>query len=107
MPSFLAISSAETQLYPSYFSIVSVIIVFEPKYVIINNLGFDIVYRQEGYNNMYPLRAKDYQTLIYEKGDKNFRIGIRNDSAMAYNFSGIFNLENIMDIKTLFMELLG
>ena len=76
----------------------SVIIVFEPKYVIINNLGFDIVYRQEGYNNMYPLRAKDYQTLIYEKGDKNFRIGIRNDSAMAYNFSGIFNLENIMDV---------
>ena len=76
----------------------SVVIVFEPKYVIINNLGFDVVYRQEGYNNMYPLRAKENQTLIYEKGRKDFRIGIRNDSISAYNFSGIFNLENVMDV---------
>ena len=47
---------------------------------------------------MYPLRAKENQTLIYEKGGKDFRIGIRNDSISAYNFSGIFNLENVMDV---------
>ena len=76
----------------------SVIVVFEPKYVIINNLGFDVVYQQERYSNIYPLRAKDHQTLIYEKGEKDFRIGIKDDLNMIYNFSGIFNLENIMDV---------
>ena len=76
----------------------SVIIVFEPKYILANNLGFDIVYRQESYTNIYPLRTKDYQGLIYEKGEKDFRIGIRDDLTGAYNFSGIFNLENVMDV---------
>ena len=50
----------------------SVIVVFEPKYVIINNLGFDIVYQQEGYSNIYPLRSKDYHGLMYENDVKNF-----------------------------------
>ena len=76
----------------------SVIIVFEPKYIIINNLGFDIVYKQEMYPNIYPLRVKDNQTLIYEEGEKNFRIGIKDDATQTYNFSNIFNLENVMDV---------
>ena len=76
----------------------SVIIVFEPKYIIINNLGFDVVYKQEGCTNIYPLSSKDYQSMIYEKGEKNFRIGIMDDLSMNYNFSGIFNLENVMDV---------
>ena len=76
----------------------SAIIVFEPKYIIINNLGFDVVYKQEGYTNTYPLRIKNHQSLIYEKGGKDFRIGIIDDSTGTYNFSGIFNLENIMDV---------
>ena len=76
----------------------SVIIVFEPKYIIINNLGFDIVYQQDQYPNIYPLRTNDNQALIYEKGEKDFRIGIKDDASLSYNFSGIFNLENIMDV---------
>ena len=76
----------------------SVIIVFEPKYTIINNLGFDVVYKQESCVNIYPLRSKDYQSMIYEKGEKDFKIGIMDDSSMNYNFSGIFNLENVMDV---------
>ena len=74
------------------------IIVFEPKYVIINNLGFDIVYRQEGYTNMYPLKSKEYHSLMYENTDKDFRIGIKDDSLNIMNYSGIFNLENELDI---------
>ena len=76
----------------------SVIIVFEPKYIIINNLGFDIIYKQEGYNNMYLLRSKDYHGLLYENGEKDFRIGIKDDSLQTVNYSGIFNLENIIDV---------
>ena len=76
----------------------SVIVVFEPKYVIINNLGFDIVYRQEGFNNMYLLRAKDYHGLMYENGEKYFRIGIKDDSSNIVNYSNLFNLENELDV---------
>ena len=76
----------------------SVIIVFEPKYIIINNLGFDVVYRQENCTNIYPLRIKNHQGMIYEKGNKDFRIGIKDDFSGVYNFSGIFNLENEMDV---------
>ena len=76
----------------------SVIIVFEPKYIIINNLGFDIVYKQETCTNIYPLRAKENKSLIYEKGEKDFRIGIKDDATQTYNYSNIFNLENVMDV---------
>ena len=76
----------------------SVIVIFEPKYIIINNLGFDIVYKQEGFNNMYPLKSKDYHGLMYENGEKNFRIGIKDDSLNVINYSGIFSLENELDI---------
>ena len=74
------------------------IIVFEPKYVIINNLGFDIIYKQEGYDYMYPLKPKGYHGLMYEQGEKDFRIGIKDDSLQVVNYSGIFNLENQLDI---------
>ena len=75
----------------------SVIVVFEPKYIIINNLGFDIVYKQENYNNIYPLRSKDYHGLMYEKGEKDFRIGINDTTNQLIYYSGIFNLENELD----------
>ena len=76
----------------------SVIVVFEPKYIIINNLGFDIVYKQEQFSNIYPLRSNDYHGLMYEKGDKDFRIGIKDDTTQMIHYSGIFNLENELDI---------
>jgi hypothetical protein len=97
-PTFQATNEIACLLSGSEIYDFSTIIVFEPKYIIINNLGFDIVYRQEGYSNIYPLRAKENQTLIYEKGEKDFRIGIKDEAFSAYNFSGIFNLENIMDV---------
>ena len=74
------------------------IVIFEPKYVIINNLGFDIVYKQEGFNYIYPLKPKDYHGLMYEQGEKDFRIGIKDDSLQVINYSGIFNLENQLDV---------
>ena len=76
----------------------SVIVVFEPRYIIINNLGFDIVYKQDKYSNIYPLRSKDYHDLMYENDEKDFRIGIKDDSLNEINYSGIFNLENELDV---------
>ena len=76
----------------------SVIVIFEPKYIIINNLGFDIVYKQETYSNIYPLKSKNYHGLMYEKGEKDFRIGIKDDSSQVINYSEIFNLENVQDV---------
>ena len=61
-------------------------------------MGFDVVYRQENCTNIYPLRIKNHQGMIYEKGNKDFRIGIKDDFSGVYNFSGIFNLENEMDV---------
>ena len=76
----------------------SVIIVFELKYVIINNLGIDVVFKQEKYSNIYPLKSKEHRGLMYEKEEKDFRIGIKDDSSQVINYSGIFNLENELDV---------
>ena len=47
---------------------------------------------------MYPLRSKDYHGLMYENGPKDFRIGIKDDFNQQINYSGIFNLENELDV---------
>ena len=78
----------------------SIIIIFEPKYVIINNLGFDIVYKQENnsLNREYPLKTSEFQAIKYEKIDKFFRIGIYDEINHLTNYSGMFNIENNEDI---------
>ena len=78
----------------------SIIIIFEPKYVIINNLGFDIAYKQENnsLNREYPLKSSEFQAIKYEKIDKFFRIGIYDEINHLTNYSGMFNIENNEDI---------
>ena len=76
----------------------SVIVVFEPKYIIINNLGFDIYYKQEEFSNIYYLKSDNHQGLMYEKGEKYFRIGIKDETTKIINYSGIFSLDNLQDV---------
>ena len=78
----------------------SMIIIFEPKYVIINNLGFDIVYKQENnsLNKENLLKKSEYHSLKYEKIDKFFKIGIYDEINNITNYSGLFNIENNEDI---------
>ena len=78
----------------------SIIIIFEPKYVIINNLGFDIVYKQENnsLNKEFLLRKSEYHSLTYEKINKHFKIGIYDQISNITNYSGLFDIENVEDL---------
>ena len=78
----------------------SIIIIFEPKYVIINNLGFDIVFKQENnsLNKEYPLKKSAFQAITYEKINKFFKIGIYDEISNLTNYSGYFNIENNEDL---------
>ena len=78
----------------------SIIIIFEPKYVIINDLGFDIFYNQENnsLNKQYLLKKSDFNVIKYEKINKHFRIGIYDTINHLTNYSGYFNLENDEDL---------
>ena len=78
----------------------SIIIIFEPKYVMINNLGFDILYKQENnsLNQEFLLKKSEYHILKYEKINKFFKIGIYDDINNMTNYSGVFNIENVEDL---------
>ena len=78
----------------------SIIIIFEPKYVVINNLGFDITYRQEIYslNQDFLLKNSEFQSLTYEKTEKYFKIGIYDEINHITNYSGLFNIESGEDL---------
>ena len=87
------ISNSENYLY-------SVVLVFEQRYLLINNLGFDVYYMQEGeeagYN--YYLKDKSQQDLIYTKEKRIYRIGIENpNNNNEINWSGPFDVENVED----------
>ena len=81
--------------------IYSVVLVFEQRYLIINNLGFDVFYMQEedkeGYT--YTLKDKAQQDLIYTEKKRIYRIGIRSESSSnnEINWSGPFDVENVED----------
>ena len=78
----------------------SVIIIFEPKYIMINNLGFDIIYKQgiENIAQQYTLKKSEFNSLIYEKGEKHFKIGIYDEINNITNYSGLFNIESNEDL---------
>ena len=76
----------------------SIIIIFEPKYIIINNLGFDIIYKQKISILDKPLEKSQFDSLIYEKDEKYFKIGIFDEINNMTNYSGLFNIENNEDL---------
>ena len=91
----ISILIASSELYDY-----SIIIIFEPKYVIINNLGFDIYYSQENnsLNKDKLLKKSEYESIKYEKINRHFRIGIYDQINKMTNYSGYFNLENNEDL---------
>ena len=78
----------------------SIIVIFEPKYVIINNLGFDIVYYQENnsLNRENLLKKSDFHLLKYEDNSKNFKVGIYDHTSQMTFYSGYFALEKNEDL---------
>ena len=86
------ITSSENYIYSN-------VLVFEQRYLIINNLGFDIFYMQEEDKEGYTFTLKDkaQQDLIYTKEKRIYRIGIRSSSNNEINWSGPFDVENVED----------
>ena len=89
----IIISSSELYDFP-------IIIIFEPKFVIINNLGFDVVYFQENnsLNAEKLLKKSEFQILKHENINRHFRIGIYDQVSHITNYSGYFNLDNNEDL---------
>ena len=90
----------------SSYYIYSVIIIFEPRYIIINNLGFDIFYKQKIDKNkpldnqIYEVKNNSYRELVYQKGDKKIQIGIKSGLSYIQNYSGIIDIEKVKSYDT-------
>ena len=79
--------------------IYSNIIIFEPKYILINNLDFDIFYTQIAENKKLVSTIKKNEKRILslkEDSDKKlFKFGIRTDK--KYSWSGNFDIDDSKD----------
>ena len=80
------------------------ILIFEPRYIIINNLKFDIYFQQINEKNkpvdeIKKLSYKDYLPLIYKKEKKIiFKIGIKaKKGSPIISNSGLFELDNALE----------
>ena len=75
----------------------SVVIIFEQRYILINNLGFDIYYKQE---NDVEIELKDQKEaeLFYINKKRIYRLGLYNSEDRLINFSQQFSADNVSDI---------
>ena len=84
--------------------IYSNIILFEPKYILVNDLDFNIYFQQINENNkpldeIKKVISKKYISLSYKKEKKIiFKIGVKvNKRSEMISFSGLFELDNLME----------
>jgi len=49
-------------------------------------------------NKEFLLRKSEYHSLIYEKINKYFKIGIYDEINHVTNYSGLFDIENVEDL---------
>ena len=75
----------------------SIIIIFEQRFLLYNNLGFDIFYKQENDTNIF-LKDKKEAELFYKNKKKTYRLGLFNSDERAFNYSQPFSAENISDV---------
>lgn len=85
----------------STFYIYSIIVIFEPRYILINDLDFDIFYKQENIQKEADkIKKNSYCELKYQEGEKNIRIGILDQFSSLLNYSGIIDLDKINSFDT-------
>ena len=84
--------------------IYSNIILFEPKYILVNDLDFNIYFQQINENNkpldeIKKVISKKYISLSYKREKKIiFKIGVKvNKRSEMISFSGLFELDNLME----------
>ena len=82
----IAILIASSQNYLN-----STIVVFEQRYLLINNLSFDVQYKQEGEDISIKLPKDSQQDLIYQSKKRIYRINVGD------NWSGPFDVDNVED----------
>ena len=84
--------------------IYSNILLFEPKYILVNDLDFNIYFQQINENNkpldeIKKVVSKKYISLSYKREKKIiFKIGVKvNKRSEMISFSGLFELDNLME----------
>ena len=75
----------------------SIVIIFEQRFLLYNNLGFDIFYRQENDIDIF-LKDKNEDELFYKNKKKIYRLGLFNSDERTFNYSQPFSAENISDV---------
>ena len=80
------------------------ILLFEPKYILVNDLDFNIYFQQINENNkpldeIKKVISKKYISLSYKREKKIiFKIGVKvNKRSEMISFSGLFELDNLME----------
>ena len=75
----------------------SIVIIFEQRFLLYNNLGFDIYYKQENDVEIL-LNDKSEKELFYNDKKKTYRLGLFNSDLKLFNYSQPFSAENVSDI---------
>ena len=75
----------------------SIVIIFEERYLLYNNLGFDIYYKQE--NDIEILLSdKSEKELFYNNKKKTYRLGLFNSDEKLFCYSQPFSADNVSDV---------
>ena len=75
----------------------SIVIIFEQRFLLYNNLGFDIYYKQENEVEIL-LNDKSEKELFYNNKKKVYRLGLFNSDENLFCYSQPFSAENVSDI---------
>ena len=75
----------------------SIVIIFEQRYLLYNNLGFDIYYKQEKDMEIL-LSDKSEKELFYHNKEKKYRLGLYNSDEKLFCYSQPFSVDNISDV---------
>ena len=75
----------------------SIVIIFEQRFLLYNDLGFDIYYKQE---NDIEILIKDKSTkeLFYKDKTKIYRLGLFNSDLKLFCYSQPFSVDNPSDV---------
>ena len=75
----------------------SIVIIFEQRYLLYNNLGFDIYYKQEKDMEIL-LSDKSEKELFYHNKEKKYRLGLYNSDEKLFCYSQPFSVDNVSDV---------
>ena len=78
----------------------STVIVFEQRFLLYNDLGFDIYYKQEDDVEIL-IQDKTEKELYYKGNKKIYRLGLMNSDLKIFSYSEPFSADNVNDVDLL------